>query len=66
MFTSLCDKRLGYKKANATPHMYSMVDHNSKFFDTKKSVKLFTVQGVEKKNNMARTIVLHNPINWML
>lgn len=49
LFTSLCDKRLGYKKANATPHMHSMIDHSSKFFDTQKSVKLFTVQGVEKK-----------------
>ena len=61
-------KRLDYKKANAIPHMYSMVDHNSKFFDTKKSVKLFTVQGVEKKTTwlgpLSYTIQQIGCCNW--
>lgn len=59
LFTSLRHKRIGYKRANVTPYMYAMVYHIPTFFEKCKTVKLFTGQGVEKNNDMARSIVLH-------
>ena len=64
LFTSLHDKRIGYKRTNVTPHMHAMVYHIPKFFEAHKSVKLFTGQGVEKNNDMARSIVLHKCNKW--
>ena len=48
-FTSPRDKRIGYKRANVTPYMHAMVYHIPTFFEKYKTVKLFTGQGVEKK-----------------
>lgn len=59
LFTSLRDKHLGYKRADVTPYMHSLVYHVPIFLKNFKSVKLFTRQGVEKNNDMARNIVLH-------
>ena len=59
LFTSLKDKRLGYKRANVTPYMHSLVYHIPIFLRKFKSVRLFTGQGVEKNNDMARNVVLH-------
>ena len=64
LFTSLRDKRIGYKRANITPYMHAMVYHIPKFFEAHKSVKVFTGQGVEKNNDMARSIVLHKSNKW--
>ena len=58
LFVSLRDKAIGYKKANVTPYIHAMVYHVPIFFQTFKTVKLFTGQGVEKNNDVARTIVL--------
>ena len=44
--------------------MHSMVYHIPKFFETHKSVKLFTEQGVEKNNDMAKIFVLHKFYKW--
>ena len=44
--------------------MHSMVYHIPKFFETHKSVKLFTEQGVEKNNDMAQSFVLHKFNKW--
>ena len=59
LFTSLRDKRLGYRRADVTPYMHSLVYHIPMFLKTFKSVKLFTGQGVEKNNDVARNVVLH-------
>ena len=40
--------------------MHSIVYHIPIFLRKFKSVKLFTGQGVEKNNDMARNLVLHN------
>ena len=59
LFTSLRDVRLGYKRAAVTPYMHSLVYHIPIFLKNFKSVKLFTGQGVEKNNDVARNVVLH-------
>ena len=59
LFTLLKDKRLGYKGANVTPYMHSLVYHIPIFLTKFKSVKLFTGQGVEKNSDMARNVVHH-------
>ena len=59
LFTSLRDERIGYKRANVTPYMHAMVYHIPTFFEKYRTVKLFTGQGVENNNGMARSIVLH-------
>jgi len=59
LFTSLKDKRVGYKRPNVTPYRHSLVYHIPIFLKKFKSVKLFTGQGVEKNNDMARNVVLH-------
>lgn len=59
LFISLRDKMNGYKKANITPYMHIMVYHIPKFFELYKTVKIFTGQGVERNNDVARNIVLH-------
>ena len=59
LFTSLRDKLLGYKRADVTPYMHSLVYHVPMFLKNFKSVKLFTGQGVEKNNDAARNVVLH-------
>lgn len=58
LFVSLKDKLIGYKRADVTPYMHSLVYHVPLFIKKYKSVKLFTGQGVEKNNDMARNIVL--------
>jgi hypothetical protein len=57
LFVSLRDKAIGYKKANMAPYMlwFTMFRFSPQKF---KTVKLFTGQGVEKNNDVARTIVL--------
>ncbi|CAB4046238.1 Hypothetical predicted protein [Paramuricea clavata] len=41
-----------------------MVYHLPKFLETYKTVKLFSGQGVEKNNDVARSIVLRKSNNW--
>jgi hypothetical protein len=57
LFISLRDKINGYKKANITPYMHIMVYHIPKFFELYKTVKVFTGQGIERNNDVARNIV---------
>ena len=57
-FTSLRDKRIGYKRAGITPYMHAMVFHVPIFMKEFHSVKTFTGQGVEKNNDVARNVVL--------
>ena len=59
LFTALKDKHLGYKRADVTPYVHSLVYHIPIFLKNFKSIKLFTGQGVEKNNDMARNVVLH-------
>ena len=64
LFISLRDKRIGYKRANVTPYMHAMVYHIPRFLEDYQTIKLFTGQGVEKNNDMARAIVLRKSNNW--
>ena len=64
LFLSLRENCQGYKKANVTPYMHLMVYHIPKFLQTFKSLKIFTGQGVEKNNDLARNIVLRKSNKW--
>lgn len=44
--------------------MHAMVYHLPKCLETYKTVKLFSGQGVEKNNDVARSIVLRKSNNW--
>lgn len=57
-FLSLAGLREGYERKRVTPYMHIMVSHIPWFFQMYKAVKLFTGQGVEKNNDVARSIVL--------
>jgi len=58
MFTSLAGKREGYERSRVTPYMHIMVAHVPWFLSMYQNVKVFTGQGVEKNNDVARSIVL--------
>ncbi|XP_066016033.1 uncharacterized protein [Pocillopora verrucosa] len=64
LFTSLGEKRHGYKRANVTPYMHAMVYHIPIFLQNYRTIKLFTGQGVEKNNDMARAIVHKKSNKW--
>lgn len=64
MFLSLRQTCQGYKKVNVTPYMHLMVYHIPHFLKTYKSLKIFTGQGVEKNNDLARNIVLRKSNKW--
>ena len=64
LFLSLNGKREGYEKNRITPYMHIMVTHIPRFFELHKSVKIFTGQGVEKNNDMARGIILRKSNKW--
>ena len=44
--------------------MHAMVYHIPKFLEAYKTVKIFSGQGVEKNNDMARSIVLRKSNKW--
>lgn len=54
----LGDKLHCYKRSKVTPYMHCMVFHIPMFMEKYNSIKLFTGQGVEKNNDVARKIVL--------
>ncbi|XP_028394773.1 uncharacterized protein LOC114518936 [Dendronephthya gigantea] len=60
LFTSLRTTSIhsGYKRAAVTPYMHSLVYHVPRFMQLYQSVKIFTGQGVEKNNDVARSVVL--------
>ena len=55
LFLSLGDK---------CPYRHAMVYHIPKFLEAYKTVKIFSGQGVEKNNDMARSIVLRKSNKW--
>lgn len=64
LFISLHGKVIGHKRANVTPYMHAMVYHIPKVFQMFKSIKIFTGQGVEKNNDVARSTVLKKSNKW--
>ncbi len=58
LFLSLNGKREGYERHRVTPYMHIMVAHCPIFLKQHKSVKTFSGQGVEKNNDVARSVVL--------
>jgi hypothetical protein len=52
---TLKDKEEGYGKANITPYIHVLVYHVPRFFQNS-GVKIFTGQGVEKTNDVVRSI----------
>ena len=44
--------------------MHLMVYHIQKFLQTFKSLRIFTGQGVEKNNDLARNIILRKSNKW--
>ena len=63
-FTSLTGLREGYERKRVTPYMHIMVGHIPWFFQMYKTVKIFTGQGVERNNDVARSIVLRKSNKW--
>ena len=57
-FLQMNGKREGYEKSRITPYMHIMVAHIPRFFELYRSVKIFTGQGVERNNDMARGVIL--------
>ena len=64
LFLSPRDKIDGYRKKNVTPYMHIMVYHIPKFLELYKTVKIFSGQGVERNNDLARNIVLNKSQKW--
>ncbi|XP_074615936.1 uncharacterized protein LOC141875532 isoform X1 [Acropora palmata] len=62
LYLSLSGKVIGYKKASVTPYFHILVYHLPKFLASNTSFKSFTGQGVEKINDMVRSIY-HNKSN---
>lgn len=53
LFVSLSAKRKGYTRVRVTPYMHTMVYHI-----------LFSGQGVEKNNDVARSVALRKSKKW--
>ena len=64
LFLSMNGKREGYERRRITPYMHIMVQHFPMFLELYGSVKIFTGQGVEKNNDVARSIVLRKSNKW--
>ena len=64
LFVSLSAKRKGYTRARVTPYMHTMVYHLPRFISLYKTVKLFSGQGVEMNNDVARSVVLRKSNKW--
>ncbi|XP_028417141.1 uncharacterized protein LOC114541415 [Dendronephthya gigantea] len=58
LFLQLNGKLEGYERKRITPYMHIMVQHVPRFFELHHSIKQFTGQGVEKNNDVARSVVL--------
>ena len=56
LFLSLKDKQDGYGKENVTPYMHLLVYHVPKFLNDQYGMKIFTGQGVERTNDVVRSI----------
>jgi hypothetical protein len=56
LFLSLKDKDEGYTKAKITPYIHLLVYHVPKFLSDDCGVKVFTGQGVEKINDVVRSV----------
>lgn len=63
-FNSLAGLREGYDRKRCTPYIHIMVAHIPWFFTLHKNVKMFTGQGVERNNDVARSIVLRKSNKW--
>lgn len=57
LFTSLGDKRQGYKVDNVTCYMHAAAYHLSKMVQQHHNLKQFSTQGVESNNHFARRVV---------
>ena len=53
----------GYRRSAVTPYMHALVYHVPRFIKRYHSVKFFTGKGVEKNNDVARSVVLHKSNN---
>jgi hypothetical protein len=64
LFLAMNGQRSGYERRRITPYIHIMVQHFPKFVELHQSVKMFTGQGVEKNNDVARGIVLRKSNKW--
>jgi hypothetical protein len=64
LFLAMNGQRSGYERRRITPYIHIMVQHFPKFLELHRSVKMFTGQGVEKNNDVARGIVLRKSNKW--
>lgn len=64
LFLSLNGKMKGYERKRVTPYMHILVAHVPNLLEMYKSVKVFTGQGVEKNNDVARSVVQRKSNKW--
>ena len=63
-FLMLNGKSEGYERRRITPYMHIMVTHIPKFLEMYKTLKIFTGQGVERHNDMARGVIVRKSNKW--
>ena len=64
LFLLLNGKRKGYNRTRLTPYMHILVYHVPVFLKQYSTLKVFTGQGVEKKNDVARSVVMRKSNKW--
>ncbi|XP_028408194.1 uncharacterized protein LOC114530773 [Dendronephthya gigantea] len=64
LFLTLQHDRKGYANKNITPYMHAAAYHIQDVLDKFKNLKQFSGQGVEKNNDVARSIVLRKSNNF--
>jgi hypothetical protein len=64
LFLAMNGQRSSYERRRITPYTHIMVQHFPKFLELHRSVKMFTGQGVEKNNDVARGIMLRKSNKW--
>ncbi|CAB4005933.1 Hypothetical predicted protein [Paramuricea clavata] len=64
LFLTLQHHRKGYANKNITPYMHAAAYHIQDVLDKFKNLKQFSGQGVEKNNDVARSIVLRKSNNF--
>lgn len=64
LYCSLRGKRTGYERPRVTPYFHMIAYHIPTFISKYGSLKQFTGQGVEKKNDTAKKIFFHKSNKW--
>ncbi|XP_048589349.1 uncharacterized protein LOC116615043 [Nematostella vectensis] len=64
LFCSCRNVAEGYERARVTPYMHILFAHVPFFVEKYKCIKIFTGQGVEKNNDVARSVLHRKSNKW--